>query len=283
MLIVKRYLQAIQRQAGFLFVFFFISLVLHAQQQEEQPSLPDTLVPLNSPPPAVYDTDTANEDEDEEIQQVETDLEIFIPRDRQISGGGPDSLSPIRISNAEIKKLKEDDAFWYVNQAFEKEVKEEPASSSFMASPLFQTILWLLIIGVFIAVLGMYLSNSNVRLFRKNRTIASAETDEETEDIFAINYRKEIDKAVSARNYRFAVRLQFLQLLRTLADKNIIRYKHDLTNFDYLLQMNSSAWYADFSRLTRSYEYSWYGLFDIDETKYAVIRDDFESFDRKLN
>ena len=81
-----------------------------------------------------------------------------------------------------------------------------------------------------------------------------------TEDIFAINYQKEIDKAAQQGNYRLAVRLLFLRILKNLSQKNIIRYTQDKTNLDYLVQLHATRYYSDFFRITRNYEYSWYGL-----------------------
>ena len=63
----------------------------------------------------------------------------------------------------------------------------------------------------------------------------------ETENIFEINFQQEIDKAVQAGNYRLAVRLLFLRLLKNLAEKNIIQYQQDRTNFDYLMQLGNSV------------------------------------------
>ena len=151
-----------------------------------------------------------------------------------------------------------------------------------MAHPLFQTVLWLIIVCGFVTFLILYLYNSNASLFRKSRNIADEETDAETSDIFTINYQKEIDKAVGMSNYRLAVRLMFLRLLRNLSDKNLIQYKHDATNFDYMMQLHPTEVYPGFSRLARHYEYSWYGQFDIDKEKYSIIKNEFENFERKL-
>ncbi|HZI53380.1 MAG TPA: hypothetical protein VFD56_06750, partial [Chitinophagaceae bacterium] len=148
--------------------------------------------------------------------------------------------------------------------------------------PFFQTLLWFIIIGGFAAFLILYLYNSNVGLFRKSSIIAAEESDSETGDIFAINYQREIDKSVASGNYRLAVRLMFLRLLKNLSDKNIIQYKQDNTNLDYLMQLQTGGMYADFFRLTRNYEYCWYGQFEIDKEKFTVIKKDFDSFDRKL-
>jgi len=103
------------------------------------------------------------------------------------------------------------------------------------------------------------------------------------DDIFAIiNYQLELDKAAASGNYRFGVRLLYLRLLRNLADRNIINYTQDRTNFDYLAQLQPTGYYTDFFRLTRHYEYSWYGQFPLEQDKFIIIRKEFENFDKRL-
>jgi hypothetical protein len=98
------------------------------------------------------------------------------------------------------------------------------------------------------------------------------------EDIFAINYQKEIDKAAAAKNYRLAIRLMFLRLLKTMSEQNVIQYKQDRTNFDYLTQLMNTRLYNDFFRITRNYEYVWYGKLSVSDETYAVIKKDFDQF-----
>jgi hypothetical protein len=74
----------------------------------------------------------------------------------------------------------------------------------------------------------------------------------------------------------------FLQLLKELSNKNIIRYQQDRTNFDYLMQLHGTKYYEDFFRLTRNYEYAWYGLFDITESKFELVKKDFNKMNSQL-
>ena len=104
-----------------------------------------------------------------------------------------------------------------------------------------------------------------------------------SDDIFEISYSKEINKAITSGNYRLAVRLMFLQLLKNLSERNIIEYTQDRTNFDYLLQLHQSSYYKDFFRLTRNYEFAWYGHFDINKEAFSSIKSDFETFNRRLD
>ncbi len=83
-------------------------------------------------------------------------------------------------------------------------------------------------------------------------------------------------------NYRLAIRLQYLELLKKLSDNGLIHFLPDKTNFEYLAQLRSSSYYDDFFTATRNYEYSWYGLFDISENMYQKINNTFQQLKQKL-
>ncbi len=185
-----------------------------------------------------------------------------------------------------VKEMKDDKAFWYADHVFEKKKVENESIPEYV--PLgqrrwFQVLLWLTIIVCFAIFLVLYLTNNNVGLFRKkDRTIEEEEKEQmETGDIFAINFQKEIEKAAAQGNFRLAIRLMYLRLLKELSEKNIINYTQDKTNFDYLLQLHPTRYYKDFFRITRHYEYSWYGQFDVSEDAYKVIRHDMDQFERE--
>jgi|CXWL01.1.fsa_nt_gi hypothetical protein len=219
-------------------------------------------------------------------------------------------LTQRNLPGGVVKKMKEDEDFWYANtdinkkkskeqlayerengqkgqkgkneQALQEQQRKNNSYTPVGQRSWFQTLLWIFIIGGFVVVLAMYLSSSNVGLFRKRNVLTADEDDLITGDIFAINYQKEIDKAAAQGNYRLAIRLMFLRLLKNLAEKNIILYKQDKTNLDYLLELHATNYYNHFFRITRNYEYSWYGQFSVSEDAYKVIRSDFDGFDKVL-
>ncbi len=262
---------------GIIIFLFFPGTYTHGQVQQ----LPDTVQQLKYELDSVVEqADTTEGDSYVEEPGDETVQKEYFLR-KEFIGGWPDSLQFRRLRGHVIKALQEDEAFWYANETFTK--KKKGNNGNFSSHPVFQTILWLIIIGGFVTILILYLYNSNAGLFRKSRNITDDEADMETSDIFAINYEKEIDKAVGVNNYRLAVRLMFLRLLRNLSDRNIIQYKQDSTNFDYMMQLHSTKMYPHFFRITRNYEYSWYGQFDIDKEKYTVIKSDFENFEATIH
>lgn len=186
-------------------------------------------------------------------------------------------------------QLKKNKAFWYADYEFknEKDLPADTNSNSYV--PLihrtwFQTLIWLVIIGGFAAAVMWFLAGSQVNIFRKkeNGTNRGEDGDTMPEDIFSIQYQREIDKAIKEANYRLAIRLMFLELLKKMTEKNIIHFKQDKTNFDYLMQLHSTVYYKPFFRVVRNYEYSWYGEFDISREAFDIVRDHFKQLERQL-
>jgi hypothetical protein len=213
------------------------------------------------------------------IEQEQNTVEYF---DQKYLYPLTDSVQRRTLPDSAAKMMQQDEDFWYANYAFEKE-KELKRKTSITEQTWFKTLMWFVIIGGFAVALMLYLSDSNVGLFRKKVSVFQDEKqEEETENIFEINYKVRIDKAVKAGNYRLAIRLMFLQMLKTMAGKKLIQYKQDHTNFDYLVQLRNTTHYNDFFRITRDYEYTWYGNFPVNEKEWNVIKTDFEKFDNTL-
>ncbi|MCW3116032.1 MAG: hypothetical protein JWM28_114 [Chitinophagaceae bacterium] len=200
-----------------------------------------------------------------------------------------DSFLLRQVPDSVIKSLQSDDNFWYANKDFEK--KKQAANRAGISfwewlarQRWYKAAAWIIIIGGFAAVLIWFLASSQVGIFRRrSKTVAEAGTGEMTENIFEIDYHKEIDKAMQEANYRLAVRLMFLRLLKNLSERHVIEYKQGRTNFDYLAQVNNSGYYKDFFRLTRNYEYAWYGEFAVSPEIFMAIKNDFENFEKQLN
>ncbi|SDD56918.1 hypothetical protein [Niabella drilacis] len=147
----------------------------------------------------------------------------------------------------------------------------------------FLTVLPYIAIGLFVVLLVWYLAANNFILFRtKSKSIAAPTVLEERQDIFSIDYTVSIRQALQQKNYRLAIRLQYLELLKILSDKDLIHFVPDKTNIEYLLQMRATRYYDDFFAATRNYEYSWYGLFEISENMYQKINSTFQQLKQKL-
>ena len=196
--------------------------------------------------------------------------------------GHPDSIELRHVPSRVVDSLKNDQAFWYANAKLKKRKEEREVREG--TPKWIKVSVWTIVVGVFLAALVWYLVSSNIVIFaNRKKRIDSREDDEGiSDDIFSINYHRELEKAIGSQNYRLAIRLMFLRLLRNLSDKNIIQYRQERTNFEYLNQVFSTDYYDDFFRLTRNYEYAWYGKFEVTSEAFGTIKNDFENFDRQL-
>ncbi len=141
-----------------------------------------------------------------------------------------------------------------------------------------------------IMILGIFLM---IRFFIKSQS--GRFFDKKVEDFEEINVEDINDKtpidqinqmllnAIEANNYRVAVRLLFLRSLKLLDDKSLIRWKDGKTNHDYINELKNKNLKDHFSSCTRTFEYVWYGEFDLeDKTEFDEIFQQFETLQNKI-
>lgn len=193
-----------------------------------------------------------------------------------------------QVPQKKVDSLKADEDYWYANMVPERK-KEAPGKREDRGKTLFQAswfrdLLWLIVLCSFVGVVIWYLYSSNILIFRKKAKPILGEGGEDisTDDIFGLHYETEIGKAESAKNFRLAVRLWYLRILKELADHHQIDYRHERTNSDYVSQLYNTPYYRDFFRLTRNFEYTWYGQFDLSAEAYEMMRTDFSTFKKGL-
>ena len=196
----------------------------------------------------------------------------------------PKKISERNIEEEKIHSIKTEEDYWYADLQPEKK-KEKPEQKNFLQGDFFKTLFWILLTGGFAALLIWFLASGNISLFKRRTQVNDEEEDAlaGAEDIFALNYDRDIEKAVNGGNFRLAVRLLYLQTLKDMAEKNIIRYSHEKTNSDYLFQLAKSRYYKSFFRLTRHFDYTWYGQFVLTPEAFRSVQKEFSSFKQQLN
>lgn len=190
------------------------------------------------------------------------------------------------VPDSVVQKMRTDEDYWYANTVPERQKSREIPSvqkEKWYQKEWFTNLLWLLIIGTFVTILIWFLASSNIKLFRRKPISHIEESDGITEEtIFSLPYEKEIQKAVAEENYRLAIRLWYLYMLKSLAERNLIQYKQEKTNSDYINELYNSPFYRDFFQLTRSFEYTWYGQFALSAATFALLQKDFINFKQQL-
>ncbi|QJX45740.1 DUF4129 domain-containing protein [Hymenobacter taeanensis] len=103
------------------------------------------------------------------------------------------------------------------------------------------------------------------------------------EDIHAVDFTAALAEAEAAANYRLAVRLGYLQVLRHLAEHHLIDWQPEKTNHHYLQELAGTRWAPDFATLTRQFEYVWYGELPITPEAYPALRESRQQFLHQLS
>lgn len=92
-----------------------------------------------------------------------------------------------------------------------------------------------------------------------------------------------IKKAKDLNDYRLATRLYFAWVIKELSDKGYIKWKKRKTNYHYFLELENTSFSEDFKVVTKSYEFVWYGKYDVLFSDFEVIENTFKVLIRKIN
>jgi hypothetical protein len=168
--------------------------------------------------------------------------------------------------------------FWkWIDSWFNKNPK---TTNRFMVG-LFIFLKYLFIIGGggALVLLILKLAGINPNIFRK-KSSAIVPYSEFFEDINAIDFEQEIEKAIGQQNYRFAVRLLYLQSLKKLSDRGLIDWQINKTNSAYVTELSNTLQQSTFKKLTLQFEYVWYGEFVLSKNVFERINALFNDFNR---
>lgn len=135
----------------------------------------------------------------------------------------------------------------------------------------------LMAVGIIIIIL-LLLKNNVRSLFYGKAASVNIDFSEFEDHIDKINFDEMILASVTKKDYRKAIRLHFLKLLKELSDRNLIQWKIDKTNNDYSIELNKSKYSSQFRELASLYEYVWYGDFHLEEKKYTELLQLFKEF-----
>lgn len=157
--------------------------------------------------------------------------------------------------------------------------KEKSSSSVFIAGSFLSILLWTVIIAFFVIVIWLYVKDNNINMFVKRAKKIDTIDEIDYNNIFEIDYNKQIENAVNAGNYNVAARLGFLKLLKQLSQKNIINYGIEKTNFEYQFQLINTKYYQSFNAAAICYDYAWYSGIIITANQYNQIVQQYKALE----
>lgn len=91
-----------------------------------------------------------------------------------------------------------------------------------------------------------------------------------------------IDQALANGNYRLAIRFYYILLLQSLTNKELIDWKVQKTNHDYIYEITDLNMRKQFIKVTDIYDYIWYGNFDVDEKAFTKAESSFKTLNNQI-
>lgn len=138
----------------------------------------------------------------------------------------------------------------------------------------------LVILAIYLIVKVLINENFNSLFQKKAKTINDINLTEE--HIEGIDINKLLTQAIENKDYRLAIRYQFLLTLQKLSKNDIIEWHFDKTNSDYLSEIEQPEIQKGFKQIAYLYDYIWYGEQRIDNNKYTKSVLDFESINKQI-
>jgi hypothetical protein len=224
-----------------------------------------------------YDSQVDADAETGENEAVEAPPEAYNETNFDKASGAGNMATRKKLDDASWEKLTNDPAFQY-DDVKEKEVKPKDYSGSWwvkMFVNIFEFFSSMIGKGVIISIVVLIVLLLIARAFQLNGRIFFSKKDkklhlneEHGDDYVPDNWEKEIADAAKAGNYRLALRHCYRYLLTSLQEKELIKYQVAKTNYQYVYELSGTNLHKPFMKLTRDYEYAWYGGFEINEDFY---------------
>lgn len=80
-----------------------------------------------------------------------------------------------------------------------------------------------------------------------------------------------LEEALKRNDFRECVRIYFTFILKEMIRLNLIKWKKDFTNYDYVLQVKSHKISPEFEESVRIYDLVWYGEYNIQKEEYTQL------------
>jgi hypothetical protein len=164
------------------------------------------------------------------------------------------------------------------NQEKEKEKKENPASrASVWSGALLKAIAYGSIFIIIIVVFYFLIRNAFKEEVRnkKNKNGESLLFDNHIDEVVELDLEALLRQALAAGDFKSAVRLYYIRLLKHLHDAKFITWKKDKTNRDYSYELSKTTFIQRFQKITLAYEVIWYGEHTPTAEDFEILQQNF--------
>lgn len=193
--------------------------------------------------------------------------------------------SCISINEAEWAKITKDKNYTETYKDFE--TKEKKTEHSIIKNPGFELggliyIFYFLVAGAILFLIVKILLNINsspVISMDNGRVYTLAEVEEK---MLEIDLDKILNDALTAGDFRLALRINFLIIIKLLSISGRIVWTKEKTNWEYFNEIKDEATAVKFKDIVTPFETIWYGEYPLTEQQFNRLSLTYESFKKQL-
>jgi hypothetical protein len=121
------------------------------------------------------------------------------------------------------------------------------------------------------------------RIFYTDKEIKEPDYFEENPLDEQFDFDQAISLQISHQNYRNAIRLLHLKILKELETKGVIKFSREKTNREYAREISSISLKNDFFALAGIYNRVWFGNYNLSRNEYDQLASGFYKFSEAIN
>ncbi|MCK0145022.1 hypothetical protein MWU78_05135 [Arenibacter sp. F26102] len=146
---------------------------------------------------------------------------------------------------------------------------------------ILEYLIYFLMGALAIYLLVRFLTGENASAIFRKKATSFTKINLAEEHIESLDLDVLVIDAINHKNYRLAIRYQYLKVLKTLSQKQIIEWHYEKTNRDYEKEIKVPETMLLFKDVSYLYDHIWYGEQEIDEPKYMIAQLKFTNLNNK--
>lgn len=168
-----------------------------------------------------------------------------------------------------------------LKEKFKPKIKPQKISIPTTGEMHFMQIL-LLVVGAILIAFLIYYFFLRFNVDEKGAKIVS-EQDIPPMEIPKSELERRLEVALKEGNFKEAVRIYFIFIIKDLSEKKWITWEKDKTNFSYILEMRKRPQYNLFNDSVFIFEWVWYGNYQVTEENYKNWEKTFKKLLSEIN
>lgn len=146
----------------------------------------------------------------------------------------------------------------------------------------FKYLFYIIALGILVFLIVKVFNNFKTNPDTKEKNISLDSIKEIEDHIHEVNLEELLRQALLIKNYRIALRLNFLIIIKLLSQKEKISWAKEKTNWEYYSELSDKLLADQFRDVIKSFELFWYGEHALTELKYQEIESSLKALQKRL-